>query len=117
MGARGPGIFRSTTSQTQARNTEKIEQIGPNQVRATLVQAASGFPSGLLAEAGPNWVGHILPARDAIHDEAAEEAYDRNPIGAGPMKLVRHVQSEAWSLSALRTSMTSHPPAGRRIEE
>jgi peptide/nickel transport system substrate-binding protein len=62
----------STTSQTQARNTEKIEQIGPNQVSATLIQAASGFPSGLLAEAGPNWVGHILPARDAIHDEAAE---------------------------------------------
>jgi peptide/nickel transport system substrate-binding protein len=84
----------STTSQTQARITEKIEQIGPNQVSATLTQAASGFPSGILAEAGPNWVGHILPARDVIYDEAAEVAYDRNPIGAGPMKLVRHVQSE-----------------------
>jgi peptide/nickel transport system substrate-binding protein len=84
----------STTSQTQSRITEKVEQVGPNQVSATLNQVASGFPSGILAEAGPNWIGHILPKRDTVHDEAAEEAYDRNPIGAGPMRLVRHVQSE-----------------------
>jgi peptide/nickel transport system substrate-binding protein len=84
----------STTSQTQSRITESIEITGPNQVRATLSQVVSGFPSGILAEAGPNWIGHILPKRDAVHDEAAEEAYDRNPIGAGPMKLNRHVQSE-----------------------
>lgn len=87
----------STTSQTQSRITDLVEQTGPNQVSATLNQVASGFPSGILAEAGPNWIGHILPKRDAVHDEAAEEAYDRNPIGAGPMKLTRHVQSEVMA--------------------
>jgi peptide/nickel transport system substrate-binding protein len=88
----------STTSQTQARATEKIEITGPNQVSATLNSVLSGFPSGILSEAGPNWLGHILPARDAIHDEDAELAYDKNPIGAGPKKLVRHVPSERMEM-------------------
>ena len=76
------------------------------------MQAASDFPSGLLAQAGPNWVGHILPARDATHDEAAEEAYDRNPIGAGPMKLVRHVQSEGMEFERFE-DFYDQPSSGR----
>jgi peptide/nickel transport system substrate-binding protein len=87
----------STTSQAQARITERIEVTGPNQITATLNQVASGFPSGILAEAGPNWLGHVLPQRDEIYNEAAAEAYDRAPIGAGPMRLVRHVQSEVMA--------------------
>jgi peptide/nickel transport system substrate-binding protein len=97
----GPGVQEwsvSTTSQTQARFTEKIEITGPNQVSATLTSILSGFPAGILSEAGPNWLGHILPARDAIHDEEAELAYDRKPIGAGPMRLTRHVQSERMEM-------------------
>jgi peptide/nickel transport system substrate-binding protein len=48
----------------------------------------------MIAEAGPNAIGHILPKRATLHDEAEEAAYDQNPIGAGPLRLTRHVQAE-----------------------
>jgi peptide/nickel transport system substrate-binding protein len=85
---------KSTTGMTQARVTEKIEQTGPNQVSVVMTQIDSSFPVGMLAEAGPNAIGHILPKRDTLHDEAEEVAYDNNPIGAGPLRLTRHVQAE-----------------------
>ncbi len=84
----------STTGQAQADITEKIEQTGPNQVSVTLTEVYTGFPVGLLAEAGPNNNGAILPKRATLHDEAEELAYDQNPIGAGPLKLTRHVPAE-----------------------
>ena len=85
---------KSTTGLSQAEVTEKIEQTGPNQVSVTMTQIDSSFPVGMLAEAGPNPNGHILPKRDTLHNEAEEVAYDQNPIGAGPLKLTRHVQAE-----------------------
>jgi peptide/nickel transport system substrate-binding protein len=59
-----------------------------------MMQVDSSFPVALLAEAGPNPNGHILPKRDTLHNEAEEVAYDQNPIGAGPLKLTRHIQAE-----------------------
>jgi peptide/nickel transport system substrate-binding protein len=85
---------KSTTGQAQARITEKIEQTGPNQVSVKLTEVYTGFPVGLLAEAGPNAIGHILPKRATLHNEAEELAYDKNPIGGGPLRLTRHVQAE-----------------------
>jgi peptide/nickel transport system substrate-binding protein len=85
---------KSTTGQAQARITTKVEQTGPNQVSATLKEIYTGFPVGLLAEAGPNNNGAIMPKRATLHDEAEERAYDKNPIGAGPLRVTRHVQAE-----------------------
>ena len=45
----------------------------------------------LLSEAGPQWYGHVLPKRAKLHDLEDEQAYDKNPIGAGPLKLEKHV--------------------------
>jgi peptide/nickel transport system substrate-binding protein len=59
-----------------------------------MTQIDTSFPVGMLAEAGPNAIGHILPKRDTLHNEAEEAAYDRNPIGAGPLKLTGHVPAE-----------------------
>jgi peptide/nickel transport system substrate-binding protein len=85
---------KSTTGQSQAQVTERIEQTGPNQVSVVMTQIDSSFPVGMIAEAGPNAIGHILPKRATLHDEAEEAAYDQNPIGAGPLRLTRHVQAE-----------------------
>jgi peptide/nickel transport system substrate-binding protein len=85
---------KSTTGTSQARVTERIEQTGPDQVSVVMTQVDSSFPVGMLAEAGPNPIGHVLPKRATLHDEAEEAAYDRNPIGAGPLNLTRHVQAE-----------------------
>jgi peptide/nickel transport system substrate-binding protein len=84
----------STTGLSQAEVTERIEQTGPDQVSVVMTQVDSSFPVGMLAEAGPNAIGHILPKRATIHNEAEEVAYDQNPIGAGPLKLTRHVPAE-----------------------
>ena len=45
------------------------------------------------------WIGTVYPAglglgSSVLHDEAGEAAYDRNPIGAGQFRLVRHVASD-----------------------
>ena len=88
------GFANSTTSQAAARNAAGVEQTGPKQVTYRTKAPDSGVPSGLWSEAGPNWLGHILPKRAELHNEAAETAYDQKPIGAGPFKLIRHVPAE-----------------------
>jgi ABC-type transport system substrate-binding protein len=85
---------KSTTGQAQAKITKKIEQTGPNQVSVTLSTVYTGLPVGLMSEAGPNAIPAILQKRAALHDEAVEQAYDKKPNGAGPLKLVRHVPAE-----------------------
>jgi peptide/nickel transport system substrate-binding protein len=50
----------------------------------------------VLSETGTGWY-HIMPARDALHDNDAEVAYDKDPIGAGPMKLVDHVRASSMT--------------------
>ena len=56
-------------------------------VNATLERPWSGG-------AGP---GIILPKREKIHDPEEELAYDRNPIGAGLLKLVAHRPGESMT--------------------
>jgi peptide/nickel transport system substrate-binding protein len=72
---------------------EKIEQTGPDQVSLTTNVVDASFDIGAFSAttSGP-WP--VFPQRDALHDEAAVEAYAKNPIGAGPMSFVRHVPSE-----------------------
>ena len=96
-GAESLAYNKGTTGQAAARNAAKIEQTGPNKVSMTTKNVDSGVPSGLLAEAGPNWLGLIIPKRATLNDEAEAAAYDRNPIAAGPMKLVKYVQAEVMS--------------------
>jgi peptide/nickel transport system substrate-binding protein len=91
-----PGAVEWATqsgAQSRARIMEKIEQTGPDQVSLTtnIVDASFDIGAFSAATSGP-WP--IFPKRDALHDEAAVEAYAKNPIGAGPMSFVRHVPSE-----------------------
>jgi ABC-type transport system substrate-binding protein len=50
----------------------------------------------VLSESGTGWY-HLMPARDALHDNDAEVAYDKDPIGAGPMKLVNHTRANSMT--------------------
>ena len=49
-----------------------------------------------LSESGTGWY-HVMPAREALHDDALEVAYDQNPIGAGPLKLAKHVRASSMT--------------------
>jgi ABC-type transport system substrate-binding protein len=52
----------------------------------------STYIGSTLSESGTGWY-HVMPARDELYNTEVEVAYDANPIGAGPMKLVNHVRS------------------------
>jgi peptide/nickel transport system substrate-binding protein len=84
-----PGIAFSTIM-------EQIEQTEPDQVSVTTEIPISDFP-GTMSEAYGGSIGIVIPKRDTLHDIQEEEAYDRNPIGAGVMKFVSHTPAEVMS--------------------
>ena len=71
---------------------DRIEQTGPDRVSVAFKVPAPDFPSEV-SEAVGDWIV-ILPKRATLHDEQEEAAYDQNPIGAGPLRLTRHVPAE-----------------------
>ena len=78
---------------SRARIVEAIEQTGPDTVSITIGISDAGFDVGSFSAASPSpYV--ILPKRDQLHEEVAVEAYARNPIGAGPMRLTNHIAAE-----------------------
>ncbi len=83
----------ASTSQVMARATEKIELTAHNQVSFTNKSPDPSFPAGIVSEAASLWYV-VLPRRPKVHDAAQEAAYDKDPIGAGPGKLVRHVPAD-----------------------
>jgi peptide/nickel transport system substrate-binding protein len=94
----GSSVERATQSSAQAlaRLVESIEQPAPNQVRITLTQGDGGFPAAMVSEAAANWYG-VLHSRPKVHDDLQEVNYDRNPIAAGPMRLVEHVPASVMT--------------------
>ncbi len=94
----GPGAAEKSTSssnQAQAKNTLKIEQTDPKRVSITTKIVDSGFPY-YISDITGSVQGVVLPRweLEKIHDDEKLLAYDRNPIAAGIMKLVRHVPFE-----------------------
>jgi len=97
----GPGsadVATSSTAANQAANTEKIELTGPQQVSLTTKNIDAGF-GGLLSDSSGACQGIIRPAGDlaTIHDAEAMTDYDKNPVGAGVMRLVNQVEDEVMS--------------------
>ena len=83
-------------AQARARIMERIEQSGPDKVSMTTKFPDAGIAVDSFSEAAPGWWA-ILPKRDKLHDETYEAAYNRNPIGAGLMKLSKYVPAEVMS--------------------
>ncbi|HLF04506.1 MAG TPA: ABC transporter substrate-binding protein [Dehalococcoidia bacterium] len=77
------------------RNADKIELSGPDKVTLSTKIPVTDF-GVLVSESGTSWY-HMMPKRATLHDVAEEAAYDKNPIGAGPMKLVKHVPAASMT--------------------
>ena len=75
---------------------DRIEQTGPDQISSITTEPISDFPLSD-AEASGNWRGIVLPKRETLHDVELDAAYDRDPIGAGIFKLVKHVPSDSMT--------------------
>jgi len=80
----------SPACKTWSAIMDRIEQIGPNRVSVTTKRPDAGFADAVSDVIGST-TSAILPKRAALHDLQEEAAYDRNPVGAGHMKLVKHV--------------------------
>jgi len=96
----GPGsipIATSSSALNMARNVEKIERISPNQVSITTVNVDSGFPN-YISDATGSCQGVVLPKKFwegfDIFDADRLVAYDRDPVGAGPLKMLDHIPEE-----------------------
>ena len=88
----GPGAHEvhaaDSTAAAISRLMDRVELTAPNQVSVITQKPFVAF-SGNVSEIGDKWYG-MMPERDGLYDESASEAYDRDPIGAGPMSLTEH---------------------------
>jgi peptide/nickel transport system substrate-binding protein len=75
---------------------DRIEQTAPDQVSVTTKSPFVTF-SLTISEVSGGFAGAVLPKRATLHDEVEEAAYDRNPIGAGSMRLTNHVPASVMS--------------------
>ena len=86
----------SSTSQGLSRRMNGVELAGPDKVtlagKEPIVELA-----WYMSEVGPTWI-HVIPGRANLHDSEEEVAYDKKPIGAGPMMLEKHVDSYKMTL-------------------
>jgi peptide/nickel transport system substrate-binding protein len=81
-----------STAASISRLMDTIELSGPNQINVTTQSPFVAF-AGNISEISDKWYG-IMPARDELYNEDLSEAFDRNPIGAGIMKLVGHTRAQ-----------------------
>jgi peptide/nickel transport system substrate-binding protein len=77
-----------------SREADTIELNGRDVSLSTTIPAT--YVGSTLSETGTGWY-HVMPARDELHNEAEEVAYDQNPIGAGPMSFVNHVRASSMT--------------------
>ena len=72
---------------------DRVEKTGPNQI-TSYYKGPYLYWDSYWSDATGVWIGVVYPKRDKFHDEAAELAFDRNPVGAGKFRLVDHVASD-----------------------
>jgi peptide/nickel transport system substrate-binding protein len=72
-----------------SRLTDKVELTEAGKVSLTTQYPVTEL-AYILSEAYSGWY-QVLPKRAKLHDPEVEAAYDKNPIGAGFMRLTKHV--------------------------
>ena len=97
----GPGaqeVATSSSAANMASNVESIELTDPQTVAIKHTNIDSSF-EGFISDASGACQGIIKPAGDiaTIHDAEAMVEYDKNPIGAGIMRMTRQVEDEVMS--------------------
>jgi peptide/nickel transport system substrate-binding protein len=78
---------------TMSQITDRIEQMGPDQVSVKTQIPVAEFPQ-MISEATGSWAGVVYPQRATLHNEEEESAYDNNPVGAGLLRLVGHTPAQ-----------------------
>jgi len=98
MGPQAKDYMTTAGSDTRSMSIimDRIEQTGPDRVSVTTKIPALDFPQSA-SEAGPAWAGVVMPKRATLHDEHEEADYDKNPIAAGPGRLVKHVPADSMT--------------------
>jgi peptide/nickel transport system substrate-binding protein len=93
----GPQAFEYVTSvaATLSRAMDRIELTGTDRVSLTTKEPRTDF-AAIVSEAGDVWYP-IMPRRATVGDTEEAAAYDNNPIGAGIMRLEKHVQASVMS--------------------
>ena len=94
IGPQAPEYGRGT-SISVGKNMDRIEQAGPDQVDVTFKVPDGSFPI-LVSAMTVQWIG-VMPKRAKLGDEEESLAYERNPIGAGMMRLVEHVSNDSMT--------------------
>ena len=96
----GPGAEEWGYSGVTVAYATKMDRIdlgpGPDQVSLYSTVPIPEAPVYWSENEGGASMGQVMPARPSLHDQAELEAYDKNPIGTGPVKLVRHAPLEAF---------------------
>jgi len=93
----GPQATEYAVAPTALRVSRQLDTIDLNGRDVILRTTTPATELGnTLSEAGTGWY-HVMPARPQLYNEAEAVAYDNNPIGAGPMKLVDHVRASSMS--------------------
>ncbi|MSQ07461.1 MAG: ABC transporter substrate-binding protein [Dehalococcoidia bacterium] len=95
FGAQAVNYATAPSALRLSRSAGKIELAGTDQVTMSTTIPVTDF-AVIVSEAGTSWF-QVSPKRATVHNEAEETAYDKNPIGAGPMKLVKYVPAASMA--------------------
>jgi ABC-type transport system substrate-binding protein len=96
MGKQAPDYSKSSPGINYATIMDRIELgPGPDQVSVTTTVPSPELAVYISENEGGATQRQVLPARESLHSEADVEAYEANPIGAGPGKLVEVVPLES----------------------
>ena len=97
MGPQARGYAKGSVAINYSTIMDRIEQTGPDRVSVTTKVPSPELATYTSQGAGGSSGGVVLPKRATLHDDQEVEAYDRNPIGAGSIKLVKHVQADSMT--------------------
>jgi peptide/nickel transport system substrate-binding protein len=89
-----PGTIDYSNSSTKARTArvmDRIELSGPDEVSVITTEPVTPFAFEHTEAANSH--NYIMPKRPELFSREADVAYDQNPIGAGPMMLVKHARA------------------------
>ena len=97
MGPEAKNYITNAVCIGYSSNMDRIEQLTIDQVEvASTVPIPEMWGYGSKGSGG-HMVGRVIPKRDTLWNEEEAQAYDRNPIGAGLIKLVEHRQGESMT--------------------
>jgi peptide/nickel transport system substrate-binding protein len=95
----GPQAFEyitvADTAINYSKRMDRIELSGPDEMSVTTKEIVTELP--VLVGEARGFYSLLMPKRAELYNSEVDIAYDNNPIGAGPMRLVNHVKAQVMS--------------------